>query len=191
MDIQRFSRLPLWLVDRYAVWCNARRETYVPTGLALNIGTGGVDLGGWLNLDESKPGDLLAHVPPIPLKSQSVDEVMLSHVVEHMPSADGALLLAECRRILCPGGSIYIIVPDMATVFWAWRARQITTESLNDFHIYSYCQESPHRWCYDWRSIRDLVTDAGYLDVQRLNRFRDPRLFSSAWYQIALSARNP
>lgn len=48
----------------------------------------------------------------IPLFSDTVDGVLLSHVLEHFDAQDGLLLLKECRRVLRPGGYLLVSVPD-------------------------------------------------------------------------------
>lgn len=184
----RPQRLPIFLLDRYASRADRHRHPHHPRGVALNIGTGGVDLEGWINVDETKPGDLLARVPPLPIRSDAIDEIMLSHVVEHMPLDAGATLIRECRRVLRDDGELTVIVPDMKAVHLAHLTGQITNRHLNDFFVHSYIQESRHRWSYDWTSLRGLLQANGFPHVVRINRFHDPRLFASAWFQVACVA---
>lgn len=184
----RLHRLPVFLADRYAARADARRRRHVPRRVALNMGTGGVDLDDWINLDETKPGDLLARVPPIPVRSSSVDEIMLSHVLEHLPFYAGVELLRECRRVLMDDGEVTVIVPDMRAVHLAHVTGQISNRHLNDFFVHSYMQESHHRWSYDWPTLRDVLRENGFPHVRRINRFHDPRLFASAWFQVACVA---
>jgi SAM-dependent methyltransferase len=55
----------------------------------------------------------VAKVPPIPASDGEFDLVVMMALVEHMPTFDQALeLLAECRRVLRPGGAVVIQVPD-------------------------------------------------------------------------------
>jgi predicted SAM-dependent methyltransferase len=53
-----------------------------------------------------KPGDRL------PLEDNSVGFIYSEHVLEHFRFDLGADLLAECRRVLKPGGVIRTVVPD-------------------------------------------------------------------------------
>ena len=66
MRYSRLARLPIWAVTK--CYERAARGWHPPaaSGLPLNIGTGGKDLVGWVNLDETKPGDVLSRVPPAP-----------------------------------------------------------------------------------------------------------------------------
>ncbi len=51
----------------------------------------------------------------LPLDSGSVDAIYASHVFEHISIYRCPRVLAECHRVLTVGGTIRIIVPDVAT----------------------------------------------------------------------------
>jgi SAM-dependent methyltransferase len=61
-------------------------------------------------------------VPPLPVKSESVDVVVADQVIEHMPTFRDALnLLSECRRVLGKSGFLVLGFPDyirMGLVFY-------------------------------------------------------------------------
>ena len=146
---------------------------------------------GWVNLDETKPGDVLAQVPPFPFRDECFDEILMSHVVEHMTLVDGRALMKECHRILKPGGVVTVIVPDGKIVALAYLAGQIDNWKLNDSLLYSYCQESQHRWLYDRRTLTQIIADAGFVGLRRLNRFTNDRLMAPDWFQVGVAAVKP
>lgn len=49
----------------------------------------------------------------IPFPQHSFDVVYHSHVFEHIPREAGPSFLAECFRVLKPGGVIRVVVPDL------------------------------------------------------------------------------
>jgi SAM-dependent methyltransferase len=54
-----------------------------------------------------------AWAPPIPAPDESTDVVYADQVLEHMSGIDGArAFVAEARRVLRPGGTVFIVVPD-------------------------------------------------------------------------------
>ncbi len=61
------------------------------------------------------PGNLLVHdlSHGIPFPDASADVVYHSHVLEHLDREVAGQFLAECGRVLCPGGVIRIVVPDI------------------------------------------------------------------------------
>jgi SAM-dependent methyltransferase len=93
-------------------------ETTTP--VRLNIGCGRNILPGWINIDISPlPGiDVVADLArcrevPLPFADDSVDEFLLSHVIEHVHDVLG--LMAELHRIAKPGAAMVIRVPHGAS----------------------------------------------------------------------------
>lgn len=78
-------------------------------------------------------------VTRMPFADQSFDLVMNLHALHHMGGADGvSRFLAECRRILKPGGALAILdfpgSPQIRLLFWALRKRLMTlTGELRNF----------------------------------------------------------
>ena len=129
---------------------------------------------GWVNLDETKPGDVLSRVPPAPFQDKCFDEILMSHVVEHMTLDGGRALMKECHRILNPGGVATVIVSYGKIISLAHLAGQINDWKLNAWLLCSYCQESQHNRLYDRRTLTQIVAEAGFVGLRRLNRFTDP-----------------
>lgn len=75
-------------------------------------------LGGWLNTDRDPlPGVIhLDAARPFPLPDRSFDYVFAEHVIEHLTRERGAAMLAECRRVLKPGGRVRIATPDLERI---------------------------------------------------------------------------
>lgn len=79
----------------------------------LNLGSGPVPIHGMLNVDNEpffKPDQIVdLSVFPWPWESDTVDAVLASHVIEHIP--EWQKFFSECVRILKPGGTLRIVVP--------------------------------------------------------------------------------
>jgi predicted SAM-dependent methyltransferase len=110
----------------------------------LNLGCGIDVRPGWTNVDKF-PADqsvVQADFPILPFNNDTADEVLLSHVLEHFGFKDGETLCREIQRVLKPGGTAYIEVPDIA-----WCAAQFLgapeanmyTDVTNEYH-------TNHRW---------------------------------------------
>ena len=88
-------------------------------GLLVNIGCGSVFHPAWINID-ANPFDPSVRrwdvQRGLPLRDGDADACYASHVLEHLTSAVAGQLLAECHRVLRPGGIIRLAVPDLETI---------------------------------------------------------------------------
>jgi predicted SAM-dependent methyltransferase len=84
--------------------------------LRVNLGCGSRYRADWANYDltpcapEVRSADF---INGIPLADGSAACVYHSHILEHLPRPVGRRFLAECRRVLAPGGYVRIVVPDL------------------------------------------------------------------------------
>jgi SAM-dependent methyltransferase len=90
---------------------------------------------------------------PLPLADASFDLVWASEVIEHI--ADTAVWLSEVRRVLAPGGRLLLTTPAHG------RLRLL----LHGVERYSDPQ-GDHLHLYTPRSLRALLTEFGFVDVQ-------------------------
>jgi cephalosporin hydroxylase/predicted SAM-dependent methyltransferase len=82
----------------------------------LNLGCGKRYHAAWLNMDYVPAhASVMKHDlnEPLPLEDASCSVVYHSHVLEHLTQSGGKALLKECERVLAPGGTIRIAVPDL------------------------------------------------------------------------------
>ena len=82
----------------------------------VNVGCGRQVHPAWCNLDltASAPGVIEHDLRQgLPFDDRSCDAVYHSHVLEHLQPEQAAKLLAECFRVLKPGGTLRIAVPDL------------------------------------------------------------------------------
>jgi predicted SAM-dependent methyltransferase len=85
----------------------------------VNLGCGNRFHPDWINIDIASTGPgVLAHdiSQGLPLASNSCDVVYHSHVLEHLRRRDVPKFLAECFRVLSPGGIIRVAVPDLEQI---------------------------------------------------------------------------
>jgi predicted SAM-dependent methyltransferase len=94
----------------------------------LHIGCGWNVLPGWINVD-IRPR--YSSVIPIdvrrglPFPDGIFDYVFHEHVIEHLDRTDGMKLLAECFRVLRPGGKMRVVAPDLD---FLWKLMHEPTE---------------------------------------------------------------
>jgi len=85
--------------------------------MKLEIGGGTKFQRGWVNLDPihgEGPFKRFAQDVPWPIETDSVDAIMASHVMEHIPAGKPRIdVMNEAHRVLKPGGTFEIRVPLM------------------------------------------------------------------------------
>ena len=85
----------------------------------LQIGAGPNALDGWLNADFTphRPSDIFMDAtPPFPLPGNSFHLVFSEHMIEQVPPSSGRRMVAECYRVLKPGGRIRIATPNLEQI---------------------------------------------------------------------------
>lgn len=118
--------------------------------MKLNLGCGHRKLDGWRNVDRvpaCAPDEVVdLERLPWPWADDSVEEVLLSHVLEHLGAAADVYLgiMKELYRVCRPGARITIIVPHPRSDHFLWdptHVRPITVEGLQMFN-----QELNRQW---------------------------------------------
>ncbi len=87
----------------------------------LNLGCGKnyVSTEEWINIDFVSIGkDVISHnlLKGIPFEDNTFDLIYHSHVLEHFSKNDGINFIAECYRVLKPGGIIRVVIPDLEKI---------------------------------------------------------------------------
>lgn len=84
----------------------------------LNFGCGRRFVQSWKNIDLHAGDGVIRHrLPePFPFSSESFEVVYSSHVLEHFTREEAQRVIAECYRILRPGGILRLVVPDLEDV---------------------------------------------------------------------------
>ena len=84
-----------------------------PAHPKLNLGCGDMILDGWVNCDKHNPkADIKADVLELPFENQVFEEVLLSHVIEHVSYRKHMLVYDEIHRVLKDGGKFTLAFPD-------------------------------------------------------------------------------
>lgn len=83
----------------------------------LHLGSGARLIDGWTNIDlEGEPSPYFMAYDlrrGLPFGEGSVDRIFSEHFFEHLHRYDAVKLLADCHRVLIPGGVIRVSVPDL------------------------------------------------------------------------------
>jgi SAM-dependent methyltransferase len=94
-------------------------------GIKLNLGCGPLGRPGWLNVDGFPVDRSVVELDlrnPLPLGDGLAKHIHCEHFLEHLHPQDGLQLLSECFRVLAPGGSLRLILPDAGKYMHAYVA---------------------------------------------------------------------
>ena len=159
--------------------------------LRLNLGCGRYKLDGFINIDseESVNPDLISDALDLPFQVNSVDEIYCGHMLEHLTLEEGKKALRYWKSLLVEGGIITITVPDMDYIFEEYikispDERAMRLIELNDTYIFSYCQKSHHKYCYNPALLKLVMKDAGFRELKRLP-FEHQYFVSPVKWQVA------
>lgn len=172
--------------------------------MRLNLGCGSQVVDGWINVDYSL-GARMTKIPgfaalnrhlrlfdlrwdprvelhdlrrTFPWNSNSAAVVYSSHTLEHMTREEGRRFLQECLRVLTPGGTIRILVPDLSLLVMDYVRRATRAEDflegigvlfgtgkLGWKRRLAPFIEFPHLCMYDWQALFRILSDIGFVGV--------------------------
>ncbi len=188
-------------------------------GIRLNLGCGHIQPEGWVNIDASNRAKFAHYLPwldralvrwgvlaptefsaktqivnlskKLPYRSHSVEAIYCGELLEHFTRGDVDKVLAECVRVLRPGGCFRCCVPDVHA-FWKkychqvdkmlqssrtqWDDREL--RRLVGAFFADICVEKPrlgsmghyHKWGYDEIQMVLALQQAGLVNVSRRQR---------------------
>lgn len=172
-----------------------RRARKLPAGkvFKLHLGCGSNIKAGFINIDLNDAADLSLDLrETLPFPAGSCSMIYAEHFLEHIGYPEEAMfLLRECLRVLRPGGTFSVGVPDTE---WPIRAYAGDPYYVDWFqyvqgHAYptwittkmecvnhSFRQGDEHKFAYDFETLKRALEQAGFIEVKR--RSFDPSLDS-------------
>jgi SAM-dependent methyltransferase len=132
--------------------------------VGLNVGSGqrpfqSTEEVMWINIDSQerwKPTIVAdgAHLSGR-FPDESVHYFVLHHVLEHFGCGEGAGLVKEAYRVLRPGGSLLVFVPDLRALAKRWLEGGLTTQIYvtNLYGAYMGSEDDRHKWGFDAESL--------------------------------------
>jgi predicted SAM-dependent methyltransferase len=151
-----------------------RARTLVGAPLRLHLGCAASPKEGWLNVDLVGHGaDLAWNLRRrLPFPDCSADAVFHEHVLEHFSPEHGLVLLDECFRLLRPGGTVRVGVPDARAYAQSYLAggrgmiekvrpgRPTPMLALEEIFYHH-----GHKAMYDAETLTFFIRAAGFKDV--------------------------
>lgn len=150
--------------------------------IRLNLGCCDLPIEGYINIDSSTSphikADLIADALDLSahFKENGVDEIWAAHLLEHLYPEEADKAIKHWKSLLKGGGTLAIVVPDFDVLCQQYLEGAISLEEMNNLYIYSYQQESHHRFMYNQESLINLLARHGFRDLKIIDQHKDPRL---------------
>lgn len=137
--------------------------------------------------------------PNWPIKEALYDEILLIHVLEHLPMSKVDQVLKQIQRIMKSGAVLRIHVPNGPLVAKAYLAQPEQLFRLQ-MTIYGMEAESDpafaHKVLYDFNMLRKLLAAAGYSDIEEISQdyedHHDPHwMWMGGRLSLKVRARKP
>lgn len=155
--------------------------------LRVELGGGEFPSPGYVHVDHDWRARHLEHVAPLwdlPFGDGEVHDLLAVHVLEHVHPGRVAPTLAEWRRVLRPGGTLQVHVPNGAAVFEAFTKGSAASKWALMTAVYGYgtrsgfvspggvslgAEDPDHRAIYDFALLAELLAGAGFGQVEDLS----------------------
>lgn len=154
-------------------------------GILVNVGCGPFTLPGFVNVDlfRCKPEVVAWDCRwSLPFANESAVGIRAEHFFEHLEAREEApAFLADCLRVLQPGGAIRIVVPDVGRVLNAYAKGPSDLSGFRELAVpepfpedlptrmdvvnHAFHQWHEHRWGYDAETLIHRLTMAGFVDA--------------------------
>ena len=119
--------------------------------------------------------DYQHEVYPLPMfKDGSAELIYSSHVIEYYDREEIKLVFAEWGRVLQPGGTLRLAVPDFAALIKVYEKTGDLAKILGPLYgrmvVHMKDGEQKliyHRTVYDFKSLKQTLEECGFKDVRR------------------------
>jgi predicted SAM-dependent methyltransferase len=146
-------------------------------GLKVHIGTGEINLQGWINIDARNFPHV--HIVSDDMKlsefsDNSIDEIYLCHILEHISYKNAEIFLKNLHNKLKSGGIIRIAVPSFDSII------KIYHHSNNDFNIIKYAlmggqdyEYNFHKSMYNYNSLSSVLKNSNFHKISKWETIED------------------
>lgn len=103
----------------------------------------------------------------VPFKTESIDYLYSSHMLEHLFPEDATALVTDMYRALKTGGRLRLAVPDLEHAIGLYQTGQ-KEAALRYFFIPSRSELfDQHHYMYDFELLKRLLESAGFREIER------------------------
>lgn len=138
--------------------------------MKLNLGCGGDHKKGYLNVDafDDTIADKIMNATNLELNDNTVEEILMSQVIEHFGIAQSIYVLSECFRVLQRGEKLIIETPDIRESFKIYLNG--IREDRKNILPWIYGVDIPgmqHRFCFPEDLLDEELKKIGFTNIKK------------------------
>lgn len=151
--------------------------------ISLELGAGNKKgAQGWITIDNEHDSDIFWDLRKgIPFPDESVTKIYSSHFFEHLSFNEGQKMLDECRRVLIPGGSFSICVPNarpycelylrpdaqLEAKLSGYYKPGFNNTTRIDYMNYTAYMDGQHKYMFDEENLLYILKAKGFQNVRQ------------------------
>jgi hypothetical protein len=102
-----------------------------------------------------------------PYRSDSFRAIFTCHMLEHLYPSVADHCIRECQRVLCRGGVLRIVVPDLDKLIRSYDPAEPDVCLQSIFQDGKGMEKNSHHWHYNYNSLKTLLLSLGFSRVER------------------------
>lgn len=143
----------------------------------LHLACGTNIMNGWANIDLSGNKEVIYWdlTRPLPVDSGSMELVYCEHFIEHISREQARNLLAECHRVLKPGGVLRVSTPSLRKLIEEYLSGELSEWSDVGWKPATPCQMMNegfrlwgHQFIYDADELKRIFEEAGWHNLTQV-----------------------
>ncbi len=140
--------------------------------IKLHLGCGMCKLYNYINIDIRKTPctDLIANCKKLPYETNTVDEIISYHLIEHFERDEAYSLLNYWKSLLKQNGKLILECPNILGFFKRTLSTYEKTGKLNIAHIFggqrTTIPNDIHKWGYTQQSIKELLVSLSFRNIK-------------------------
>jgi predicted SAM-dependent methyltransferase len=138
--------------------------------IKLHLGCGWRNFGkDWIHIDGGDYEHLdYNDITTLPFSNNSVDLIYASHVLEYFDRDEVKILLKEWNRVIKPGGTIRLAVPDFMKLIWVYQDTKDLNKILGPLFgkMKMGSDTIYHKTVYDFDSLKTILEELGFSNIK-------------------------
>lgn len=138
-------------------------------GIKIHIGSGEINLQGWINIDARKFAHTHINTDSLVLNEftdNAINYIYMCHILEHLSFEEVKILLEDLNKKLSKDGVLMISVPNFQSIAMIYQETDFNLEKIKFALMGGQDYEHNfHKSVYDFKNLKSLFEEAGFQSV--------------------------